>query len=122
MERLTKKDLFKLNNMYLYEKQLDWSSIYTKLGTLEDVMEKFGIESVEDLEDTIKNVERLLIKATQCKRLNRQIDKLTKDRDTWKKACELAIKEGEYITDHEVDRPFPNCDYFYQQAKEKKND
>ena len=41
-----------------------------RLADIEDIMEKYGIDSVEDLEDTIKNVERLLLKATQCEKVS----------------------------------------------------
>lgn len=65
-----------------------------RLADIEDIMEKYGIDSVEDLEDTIKNVERLLLKATQCERLNKQSEKVSQDRDIWQKACKMACRDA----------------------------
>ncbi len=52
--------------------------IINKLGKLEDLMEKYGFESVEDLEDTIKKVDGLILKATQGERLNKELEKANK--------------------------------------------
>lgn len=65
-----------------------------RLADIEDIMEKYGIDSVEDLEDTIKNVERLLLKSTQSERLNKQLEKVTQDRNIWKQACKMACGDA----------------------------
>lgn len=68
-ERLTVKQ----SGVYFYD--VDDMNVGDKLGQLEDIMEKHGFESVEDLEDTIKKVDGLIIKATQSKRLNKELEK-----------------------------------------------
>ena len=99
------------------------SKMYSKLSKLEDIMDKYGIDSVEEL------------------------DKKLDDGITWQKACELAIREPnpfrcphppEYYNaqdEYDSDEPYyiqeSACDfaddpneclecqmrYFYQQAK-----
>ena len=124
-ERLTKK-IFdnngKQQNIY------EWSSVSSlecnkKLGKLEDIMERLGINFVEDLEDEIRSL-----------RVDKYVYK--KDRDTWKRACELACgtvisgeineedyydvivnwKEEQDIEAYGVDAGLL-INYFYQQAK-----
>ena len=105
------------------------NAVYDKLGMLEDIMERLGINFVEDLEDEVRSL-----------RVDKYIYK--KDRDTWKRACELACEK---IVDMLGDCPIEtvnwqqddnwceeNCDkhekllcwdrYFYQQAKTEGND
>lgn len=82
-----------------------------KLGKLEDIMERLGINFVEDLEDEIKSL-----------RVDKYVYK--KDRDTWKKACKEAcdvLRDINYKIYNEDRIDFENS--FYQQAKkEEKND
>lgn len=106
-ERLTRKI------GYEYEKakrETQLLEINNKLGKLEDIMEKYDIESVGEL------------------------DKKLTDADTWKRACEfLAYKYAkEYFDGRDVEHCFnadkrdkfikENIDYFYQQAKKDGND
>ena len=85
------------------------NAVYDKLGELEDILEKYGIESVEEL------------------------DKKLADSDTWQKACELACKRICYMLDQEMQyhehEKFNSeeylkteIDYFYQQAKNSGED
>ena len=79
-----------------------------KLGKIEDLLEKYGIESVEEL------------------------DKKLADGITWQKACEfLAYKYAEeYFDGRDIEHCFnankrdkfvkENINYFYQQAKKEK--
>lgn len=148
-ERLTGKDIRNTtilkvdkDNMRIYntttedgeEETVISCDAITKLGKLEDIMERLGINFVEDLEDEIKSL-----------RVDKYVYK--KDRDTWKRACELAIRDPdsfhcpnppEYYNaqdEYGSDEPFyiqdSVCDfadtpseclecrlkYFYQQAK-----
>lgn len=91
--------------------QKDYYSAFEKLGKLEDIMEKYGIESVEEL------------------------DAMLKRGITYERACELACEElrEDYCIncDLKCDKKemcdyvlsiYP-IDYFYEQAqKEKKYD
>lgn len=102
-----KKDKFtiakdKNNDIRVYGKAID------KLAQLEDIMAKYGIESVEELDF------RLAFKQNDVFNY-KEITKLETDRDTWKRACELASDVILRFTD--------GCpckaDYFYQQAKKE---
>ena len=124
-ERLTEKDKYgnnaifqkkftiakdKNNDIRVYGKAID------KLAQLEDIMEKYGIESFELLEHIIKKgkVINLIIEDFA----KEEYDKIKQDRDTWKKACELAckwFKQTGFIGDQ------TKVDYFYQQAKKENN-
>lgn len=82
-----------------------------KLGKLEDIMERLGINFVEDLEDEIKSL-----------RVDKYVYK--KDRDTWKRACELASETLKQVMGKPLwiggNIPAPevkDTEYFYQQAK-----
>ena len=109
-ERLTKKivktiqDKYSLGSYLYYDfaEMDDTNKLLNKLGELEDILEKYGLE-VEELDERIYNG------------AFNYIDKLKAetDRDTWKRACELACDVILRFTD--------GCpckaDYFYQQAK-----
>ena len=109
-ERLTKKivktiqDKYSLGSYLYYDfaEMDDTNKLLNKLGKLEDILEKYGLE-VEELDERIYNG------------AFNYIDKLKAetDRDTWKRACELACDVILRFTD--------GCpckaDYFYQQAK-----
>lgn len=117
------------------------SDIYKKLSKLEDILEKYGIESVEELDF------RLAFKQNDIFNY-KVVTKLEQDRDTWKRACELACEEApihcpdppEYYNaqnEYGSDEPYyiqisacefgddvgrcRECqmDFFYQQAKEE---
>ena len=99
-ERLTKKisetiqDKYSLGSYLYYDfaEIDDTNQLLNKLGELEDIMEKYGIESVEELEKKLA------------------------DSDTWQKACELACEREDdcYVYDN-IHRAYE----FYQQAKKE---
>ena len=84
--------------------------LQNKLGKLEDILEKYGLE-VEELDERIYNG------------AFNYIDKLKAetDRDTWKRACELMGKELDMYATKE-DNTISTAQYFYQQAKKEGND
>lgn len=96
-----------------------------KLARVEDMLEKYGIESVEELDKKIGYyIDKIDLEA-ENDYLKKTIEKqnvvtqsISKDRDTWKRACELACDVILRFTD--------GCpckaDYFYQQAKKEGND
>ena len=78
------------------------NAVYDKLGELEDVMDEYGIESY---------------------------DKMKQDRNTWKRACELACETLKQVMGKPLwiggNIPAPevkDTEYFYQQAKKEGND
>ena len=89
-----------------------------KLGKLEDILEKYDLE-VEELDGRIYNG------------AFNYIDKLKAetDRDTWKRACELACETLKQVMGKPLwiggNIPAPevkDSEYFYQQAKKERND
>ena len=121
-ERLTEIGMFMGTSVYKI-KNGKKSEAVDKLAHLEDIMERLGINFVEDLEDEIKSL-----------RVDKYIYK--QYRDTWKRACELAcehIAEVEWFSCPETDSINESEDeiktlakqslnYFYQQAKKEGND
>lgn len=113
------------------------NAVYDKLGKLEDIFGKYGIESVEELEKRLQNLFELTCGRKNGKTIARKIilfDKMKQDRDTWQKACELAcrhIAEVEWLSCPETDDISESEDeiktltnqslnFFYQQAKKEK--
>lgn len=139
MDRLTKE-------YYYTNDPKTWlQKANNKLGKLEDIMQKYGIESVEELEDrakTLSNIAKIkqLDEECRCTRITfsalEEIEKIQHDRDTWKRACELACEELEYcFNDCSKCRVHEYCsksdrnrckevlaDYFYTQAQKERKD
>ena len=91
-ERLTKKDKPILKNQMEDNMSVNERTAIKRLWQYENVMEKYGIESVEEL------------------------DKKIADTDTWKRACELMGEELDMYATKE-DNTISTAQYFYQQAK-----
>ena len=106
-ERLTESEVLKS----FTEQELRTSEqarIYQKLGKLEDILEKYGIESLEELIRHLSYTVEYDV-----------IAKLEYEKDTWKRACELACEREDdcYVYDN-IHRAYE----FYQQAKKEWND
>ena len=141
-ERLTKKiskpiqDKYSLGNYLYYDfaEIDDTNKLLNKLGKLEDIMDKYGIESFELLEHIIKKGKAINPIIEDFSK--EEIIKAKQDRDNWKNACELACKELNKYIDNKCEyccykelNEFGSCDcdeqfelkrtiqYFYQQAK-----
>ena len=130
-ERLTKKivktiqDKYSLGNYLYYDfaEIDDTNKLLNKLGKLEDIMDKYGIESVEELDKKIGYyIDKIDLEA-ENDYLKKAIEKqnivtqsISKDRDTWKRACELACEREDdcYVYDN-IHRAYE----FYQQAKKE---
>ena len=91
--------------------------IADKLCAFEDILEKYGIENVDTLEHIIKKGK--VINSVIEDFAKEEYDKMKQDRDTWKRACELACEREDdcYVYDN-IHRAFE----FYQQAKMEGND
>lgn len=126
-ERLTEVGMF-IDTPVFIIKNGKKSEAVDKLAQLEDILEKYGVESVEELDF------RLAFKKSDVFNY-KVITELEQERDTWKRACELACnymckfvipcpdihrKECESFCDLKK----ADCykDYFYQQAKKDGND
>lgn len=133
-ERLTKKisetiqDKYSLGSYLYYDfaEIDDTNQLLNKLGELEDIMEKYGIESVEELEDKI-----ICYEENKDVNLGLKLDikKLEQELDTWKRACELASETLKQVMGKPLwiggNIPTPevkDSDYFYQQAKKEGDD
>ena len=128
---------------YYYGKPIE------KLAQFEDIMEKYGIESVEELSNAlefakviektlseygIKDNEELEDKIIYYEEnkdanlgLKLDIKKLEQELATWKRACELARETLKQVMGKPLwiggNIPTPevkDSDYFYQQAKKEK--
>ena len=66
--------------------------IYIKLSELENIMEKCSIESVAELETKLQSTNADIEKAKQS-----LAEIYLKDRDAWKKACELAVEDRKSV-------------------------
>ena len=93
-----------------------WGKPIDKLAQLEDILEKYGIESVEELDKEL-SIRRLLHQTIA--ELSKMATKAENDRDTWKKACELACDDLGLYEDVTTTQLKMKC--YYQQAK-KGND
>ena len=145
-ERLTVKIFDKTGKQQdVYE----WSSVSSlecnrKLGKLEDILEKYGIDSVEDLDKKLANFDNFM-KGNKFETIEdlqnalngkfievfdeknkiwqdmvKNLTKTEQDRDTWKRACELAcdvLRDINYKMYKEERIDFENS--FYQQAKKE---
>lgn len=136
-ERLTKKISKTIQDKYSLGQYLyydfagldDINKLLNKLGKLEDILEKYGVESVEELEIKLEITNESIKKAQQ-----KLAEIYIQDRDTWKRACELAcrhIAEVEWLSCPETDDISESENeiktltkqslyYFYQQAKKEK--
>ena len=113
LESLSKDQVINLCLQFMFdaeisEQQLDQAN--ERLGKLEDILEKYGIMSVEDLEVKLRTTNKDIKKAQQ-----ELAEIYIKDRDTWKRACELACEREDdcYVYDN-IHRAYE----FYQQAKQ----
>lgn len=87
-----------------------------KLCAFEDVMEKYGIENIDEL---YVRLDKTLVE------WRNEVDRdfkemLEHDRDTWKKACELACEciKGKPTEEFRINHSFRDIvNYFYKQAK-----
>lgn len=100
-----------------------------KLGKLEDILEKYGIESVEELKDALENkiedISNPFLQGYVRAFFKDRLQYVEFERDIWKRACELACKElmpyrinmvGGLFTNEELKE---KINYFYQQAKKE---
>ena len=127
-ERLTKKiskpiqDKYSLGNYLYYDfaEIDDTNKPLNKLGKLEDILEKYGVDMQNldyILEDYSKNQGRDFA-------ICEERDTLRQERDTWQKACELASETLKQVMGKPLwiggNIPAPevkDTEYFYQQAK-----
>ena len=128
-ERLTKKivktiqDKYSLGHYLYYDfaEIDDTNKLLNKLGKLEDIMEKYSIESFELLEHIIKK--GMVINSVIEDFAKEEYDKIKQDRDTWQKACELACEEIDSCDNYGCKtytiplKEMPQ--YFHQQAKKE---
>lgn len=112
------------------------NAVYDKLGKLEDILEKYDIEDLEQLDIMLfclSGETKFQLKQLQklYKKYNiRNVEELAKrlaDANTWQKACELARETLKQVMGKPLwiggNIPTPevkDSDYFYQQAKKGK--
>lgn len=96
-ERLTKTELAEKYETGYYGECDKHMERYIKLSKLEDILEKYGIESVEQLATILKLIEN---DNTNAEILLDECRKTEHDRDTWKKACGVACEEIRLLNKH----------------------
>lgn len=106
-ERLTRNNKI---NFYFHDEASNM--VYYRLQDLEDIMEKYDIEDLEQYLLKMRKVDKELRDTIQ--QLHTIIDSIGYDRDNWQKACELACEREDdcYVYDN-IHRAYE----FYQQAK-----
>lgn len=144
MNRLTRKDgnltLCNYNNNNCNDSCIHgfckWHyEAINKLGKLEDIMEKYGIESVEELELVFHIINKKdnkdfveandEVKRVAYNYVKNLVNVYKENATTWKKACELACMR---IIDFESDNQESYhsaqywFDYFYAQAQKEVED
>ena len=103
-------------------------SIKNQLGKLEDILEKYGIESVEELKDALENkiedISNPFLQGYVRAFFKDRLQYVEFERDIWKRACELASETLKQVMGKPLwiggNIPTPevkDSDYFYQQAK-----
>lgn len=93
---------------------VDLEDLCYKLACLEDILEKYGVD-IQNLdyilEDYSKNQGRYFA-------ICEEMDGLKKDRDAWKRACEMMGEELDMYATKE-DNTISTAQYFYSQAKKE---
>ena len=101
------------------ESMYDESINAKKLKEFKDIMAKYDIESLDTLEHIIKKGKVIIATADNIS--NIAYEELEQDRDTWKRACELACENISIVkvitNDDMADKSDYLPTYFYQQAK-----
>ena len=116
-ERLTEIGMFIDTPVYKIKNGKKGEAV-DKLAKLEDILEKYGIENLEYYLQKMREVDKELRDTIQ--KLHTIIDTIGYDRDTWKRACELAcdvLRDINYKIYNEDRIDFENT--FYQQAKKE---
>lgn len=116
-ERLTEIGMFIDTPVYKIKNGKKGEAV-DKLAKLEDILEKYGIESLDTLEHIIKKGQ--VITSTIEGFAKEAYNEILTDRDTWKRACELAcdvLRDINYKIYNEDRIDFENT--FYQQAKKE---
>lgn len=93
-----------------------------KLGKIEDLLEKYGVD-IQNLDYILEDYSKNQGKDFA---ICEEMDDLKKDRDTWKRACELASETLKQVMGKPLwiggNIPTPevkDSEYFYQQAKKE---
>lgn len=156
-ERLTKKISKTIQNKYSLGSYLyydfaeidDTNKLLNKLGQFEDILEKYGIEGMEELDEKLANFDNFM-KGNKFETIEdlqnalngkfievfdeknkiwqdmvKNLTKTEQDRNTWKRACALACEKlGKYhfAQDEKTRDTIDLSTYFYQQAKTEGND
>lgn len=129
MERLTHKIVYDNEHcQYVFDYNQD-SEVGTKLGEFEDVLEKYGIESVEKLEDylthklfcyaklleNLKDIQHKLEVAEMA--LNEMSNYAINDNDLYDLVSDFNIEKERYDEDHFGIDTCDVVDYFKEKAE-----
>ena len=115
-ERLTEQKTTKGITKIVIRNSFEISDVVHKLYLLEDIMEEYNIKSISQLKARLSGEDKS----------HKSAIGYMKDRDTWKRACELACETLKQVMGKPLwiggNIPTPevkDSDYFYQQAKKE---
>lgn len=121
-ERKTTKGITKVVIRPYTEMSETWQPVADKLCAFEDLMEAYGLKSIEEFQCMLQDEIDV-----QC--ILKECTKMEQDRDTWKKACELACETLKQVMGKPlwIGGSFPTPEvkdskYFYQEAKKGDED
>ena len=145
-ERLTERKTTKgITRVVVRSCVCEFQTVLNKLCAFEDIMEKYGIESVEELSKIFSYLsgrfinsvyslkhkfdsyeDKIKYLANKKGKYYEELYETKQDRDTWKRACELACEEIDSCDNYGCKTytiPLEEMpQYFYQQAKTEGND
>ena len=118
-ERLTDKNtvsIYNNSNSEIYLGKLEEATKYIyKLAQLEDIMEKYGIESVEELYETLEDNQ---YSKEAFSKLQASYQQLETDHNIWIKAYEIALKESGTWWKYDDESNTNAMELYYLKAKE----
>ena len=116
-ERLTIKNS---DGTYSQPTDTTFEKVFNKLAQLEDILEDYDIDSVEELDEMLDDNQYL---KEAFSKLHASYQQLETDRDTWRKACELACEDisvVKLITNEDMEDNIDDLpNYFYENSKKE---
>ena len=117
MARLTIKNS---DGTYSQPTDTTFEKVFNKLAQLEDILEDYDIDSVEELDEMLDDNQYL---KEAFSKLHASYQQLETDRDTWRKACELACEDisvVKLITNEDMEDNIDDLpNYFYENSKKE---
>ena len=111
-ERLTIKNS---DGTYSQPTDTTFEKVFNKLAQLEDILEDYDIDSVEELDEMLDDNQYL---KEAFSKLHASYQQLETDRDIWIKAYEIALKESGTWWKYDGESNANAMELYYLKAKE----